>query len=850
MGPCLTWIYGARLLKLIVRVICKVGAKLLGVINSLPLAPVRRPFSQTRFYPSTNLNLLEDKIYGLEVEDFGVQTITLSAENPLLLFDLDISLEWDARNDPLYLGQLEADLKRTSELLFDLSDGQAALGQLRVYQNKANWLDSHILIQANNNLRPNADLGGIVGQTLTKTFGLDSQVITTTYDPGQVRMGPTWSRFGGPSNDTGEDWPRALAHELGHYLFFMLDNYLGQDENKRIKAVDCPGSAMSDPYLESEWLNSDNPLWQTPGCQETLAQQYLGLADWDILQNFYPQLQKNRLSPGPNILPLELTQVQFVQATSNITTSTLDAPFYDILDENGERLFLPAGQSQAYLLKGQQTSTLEDDWVLPLGSANRDFVYARGAKVDDQLCLFDQSQDRFRLGCLPSLAANSTALNLYEADNWPPQISVSPVNSKSLSITSTNLAITLSQVVDQDLLIQVFPTVGPPSAALPLSQSQVGSQTLWIQGVDLISPTLSGHIRVWSPGAVQVREYILPFNVGGWQTGRRGWHTGRRGWHTGRRGWHAPISSEDGQVIIFPSDIFADIGAHTLQQIPRPQDLPAWLTPVGQVYRFSNAYALPSSSISFQYLQRDVVGYEGNLSLYYQAEGEQGWQKLATSIDEQRNLATAALPWEGANRAGTFALIATQELPALNIGWNILSYPLNQSQAITQALASIAGSYSIIYQDQGNSQPRWRLYDPDVLAQHPEFDGFVNELRTLEPLGSYWLHATEAVTPTLGLGRDPETLDLAFPPAIFYGWLSSPLGMNATLEAWIDGQLCGQATLAEIKGQVAYKLAVRMARPGEVSCGVDGDTVQFRLNGKVLTETAGWLAVVDDCSAN
>ena len=37
-------------------------------------------------------------------------------------------------------------------------------------------------------------------------------------------------------------------------------------------------------------------------------------------------------------------------------------------------------------------------------------------------------------------------------------------------------------------------------------------------------------------------------------------------------------------------------------------------------------------------------------------------------------------------------------MPELNPGWNIFSYPLPDSRTITDTLASIAGSYSTVYQ--------------------------------------------------------------------------------------------------------------------------------------------------------
>ena len=76
---------------------------------------------------------------------------------PITLFsflDLDISLEWDAGNDPTYLDQLEFDIKRTSQFLYDFTDGQVALGDVYVYQNADLWSFSHVNVHATNRMRP------------------------------------------------------------------------------------------------------------------------------------------------------------------------------------------------------------------------------------------------------------------------------------------------------------------------------------------------------------------------------------------------------------------------------------------------------------------------------------------------------------------------------------------------------------------------------------------------------------------------------------------------------------------------------------------------------------------------
>jgi len=91
----------------------------------------------------------------------GVQELSVSASNPLILFDLDISLEWDAHKDPAYLEQLQFNLQRASEYLYDFTNGQAAIGSIDVFQNADEWAFSNVVVHTNNRLRPYANQGGI-----------------------------------------------------------------------------------------------------------------------------------------------------------------------------------------------------------------------------------------------------------------------------------------------------------------------------------------------------------------------------------------------------------------------------------------------------------------------------------------------------------------------------------------------------------------------------------------------------------------------------------------------------------------------------------------------------------------
>src|SRR5262249_54390920 len=102
----------------------------------IALAPIPLPgpyanaYSDTLRLYDTNIVTTSAGIAGFTVTSSGVQTITVSAEHPLAVFDLSVSLEWDARYDARFMAQLQGDLGRASELLFQASHGQAALGTI------------------------------------------------------------------------------------------------------------------------------------------------------------------------------------------------------------------------------------------------------------------------------------------------------------------------------------------------------------------------------------------------------------------------------------------------------------------------------------------------------------------------------------------------------------------------------------------------------------------------------------------------------------------------------------------------------------------------------------------------
>lgn len=568
----------------------------------------------------------------------GVQVLTVTKEYPLLLFDLDVALEWEASNDENYQAQLGADLRRASEMLYDWTNGQVALGNVRVYHdarrntlpNGTNaWNDAHVRIYATNRLRPNADQGGLVSQALSETVTLTPTdaiappaAIThvITYLPGQVRMGTIWNRYGDASTgNLGEDWPAALAHELGHYLLFLDDNYLTLEDNLLVPLSDddCPG-AMNNPYSNVYSEFHPDQEWDLGRCPNTLSNQNTGRSDWKTIHRFYPWLKQpakpfDERDQGPSLLPLAVTQVSFrgpdpasdrlrwmaqaLDATSVpieklietlcepglpaissrrnpgrisdqslqfgcpaspiTSTAPLEVPIFYLKAKEGDhnRTFRASSQARAILFQGEPYRTLID-----LGQPIGDQVYAYGARPTDRLCVYDPSNDG--VGC-EDIVPGTDQVVMQSPGDWKPQVVVSPITSRTLQISVT-LPLT-GRDPEPNLLWRLFPTDRP---ALELSHLNLAMETadsvIYSDTVVLDEPVLEGYAWV---GASDIgpRQAVTEFAIGGNPVRMRGMHSPTdprtvrmRGMHVRMRGMHAPAASTDGQVMVYPDEEVLD----------------------------------------------------------------------------------------------------------------------------------------------------------------------------------------------------------------------------------------------------------------------------------------------------
>ena len=815
-----------------------VGDQLVALLPVSDMSAYESPFA---FTETGKINLYymsaaptETGLDSFVVTEGGVQELVISAENPLLLFDLDLSLEWDASNDEPYMAQLHADLRRTSEVLFDLFNGQVALGEINIYHAKEQWRTADIAIHASSTQRPGAILGGIVTQPLSDTLQ-SGEVLPDIYRSGQVHMSATWNRFGNTEGTLGEDWPRTLAHELGHYAFFMQDNYYGIVDGV-FSTIDCQDSAMTDSYRPdySELLDADH--WHDDdACLQSLNALTTGRSDWETVSTFYPMLSQSTELPfsGPNQLPLDLTQITAHPPNTNLVP--LAAPLFYLVDESGQSVFINSGEADAYLFSMSASDKSEWSSIVPLSDPTGRLIRARGARAGDRLCVFHLRAETPRSGC-ETITQDDVTLQLNQvAANWSPSLDLQLVNTQTLHITATGVTDAV------DLHAQLFPTVQSPSQTLPVVTFARVVTGVYTTAITSTTSANIGHLRIWDGAATEnSAERVEQFNLGqpDNNVGPPGDHSGGIANVPRQPLAYAPLNAPDNQLLIYDLDnLLTPLTNISLETVSAPPARPSWLISVGKLYRLkASPTATGEYALQFRYFSRQLPAIgESFLQIYYLNEQADTphWMPLPTNINTQRNEANTMLA-SGQFKSGIYMLGATLPLPELHAGWNLVGYPLAQTQAVSVALASITDQLAAVYHYDAQ-QTQWQQHFMNVDAA---FAPQINTLTQLEFGKGYWINVTQTVpfnlhpegSPTLSRNDSnpvasgdamPATMQ---PPAIVYGWITTPDAAGQVV-AVSDNQSCATTPIERINGQLGFVLSVDAA-----ACQLQlGDTFSLRV---------------------
>lgn len=318
------------------------------------------------------------------------QIFTTAKTNPLILFNILVSVEWDA--DAAYLTMLEDALRKASDYLYDVSDGQMALGEVTIYDNGQYWTDADFQISTKNTVRPYAYIGGI-------SAAEDSAHA--------IRVGRFWD--GGSGNQGNWNEPngyRTLIHEFGHYALYLEDEYFVRklDAEGRFigrqnaactsqdifSAAEQPTNAslMFYQYKASELADGDR--WNV-NCQNTEQHRINGKSDWEtVLQHYggtewvlHTPTTRGSVMAGPETFPRHL--LPFPTTTihnGGIIQDTTASRSVTVVDPEGQRvanalvaLFTtPPNSQQAIAI--DQGLTNQDGQITVFGAAKSDRLQA------------------------------------------------------------------------------------------------------------------------------------------------------------------------------------------------------------------------------------------------------------------------------------------------------------------------------------------------------------------------------------------------------------------------------------------------------------------------------------------
>jgi hypothetical protein len=292
-------------------------------------------------------------------------------------------------------------------------------------------------------------------------------------------------------------------------------------------------------------------------------------------------------------------------------------------------------------------------------------------------------------------------------------------------------------------------------------------------------------------------------------------------------------------MIFFTTDNtdFAPGALFAIQAAAGLPPLPPGRAQVGTGYYLSASpnVSLPAGSISFQYLSNDVAlagADDTDLSLYFYDGAT--WKELPTAVDPTAYEAVAA-----SQGPGLYALLASIEIPLPLRGWNSFSYPIRASHTVTDALASIAGKYALVYDfDNADTHDHWKVFAPSL----PPSSGYVNDLQMMKFLQAYWISATMTTTVYLAPADVASGL---LPPTTFYGTVAGSATFTPTdqmtVTAAVNGTVCGEGQTQAYGGQIVYTVDVDGNNGGGVpGCGQTGQSVTFYVDGQSMINTGTW----------
>lgn len=392
-----------------------------------------------------------------------------SSDSYLYLFNVIVALEWIP--DPVYLRQLEWAFRRASDLLYDVSNGTMAFGQVLFGDNE--WMDcADIQITASNRTLPRSWVSGLHE--------------SEKYMPIRVGRG-VWSRRAHRALAWDEpEAYRTLVHEWGHYALELRDEYL-----TKIAAVDCGAdSAIEQMVVVPVQRAASESIMATPDGNSELGNP-LALSD-----KYFPRLRMPPgYFPGPGRLPLPLPAFARLGAlaTPNAEEFIIQPPEQLPRDRSG----VPIGEWAAFVLRRDANSTVQRivaQGVLDGGSGAGGFRLL-GARPHDRVVIIGTGGALNATVFFGDLPQDNGYVDWHSEPSLPMLAAIKPLGYPSKD-EHRFVSITVSGRLRAEQAV-VYPVGKGAQRAVKRNAVDV--------------PTLDGHLLIETNGT----PHVVPYSQGG-----------------------------------------------------------------------------------------------------------------------------------------------------------------------------------------------------------------------------------------------------------------------------------------------------------------------------------------------
>jgi hypothetical protein len=588
----------------------------------------------------------------------GEQRLVARRDDPLVLFNLVVSIEWDA--DMAYTQQISRAVRFASDYLYDISDGQMVFGYVHIYDDAEHWADADLQISTKNIVRPHAYIGGITSNDKSHV----------------IRVGRFWDGNSGNQGPWDErDGFRTLAHEFGHYALHLYDEYFAYlfDENgdlvdevaayctgpeNRNPATDATNASVMDyQYTTSELSARDVPGMWSSLCEQTAQWQLNSESTWETLARKYADF----LSPPRWQFTTPMDRGNVLAGPDSLRS---DLPGWPLVEVHQEGPSAPLRRLTVYGPEGPYWGA-----IVALYTNQGGYPVAIDQGFTDRLGQIDiygaQPGDTLRAASFDG--ALSGSVSVTEATNYI--ITMSTLASlQALAVPGLNAHLTLRPSSDGDTLLLRLSGLGPGGTlAAIVTQSGGSASQSTALAYSSAEEAYVGSVTFSAPHAQPGTGMVQVIGAG---IGSQGISLNSTyALQAVPRDRVADLYSADGnlQVHLITDTLPVVVAYAVLSPLnAAPTAPPEGWQIVGNVYdvRLSGALAelLEKPGILTLHYDGALVNSSSapeGLSIYRWDPSDGTWQEIGGSLDEEQRAMVAPV-----TKLGTYALMTSPSLPS------------------------------------------------------------------------------------------------------------------------------------------------------------------------------------------